>query len=410
MGALRERRALEALARWCLRYSPAVAIEPSPGPPAIVIDISGCARVHRSEEALRGRIVRETSARRIGVAVGFGSTPAEALVRAWAPGRVDDAPVEALRLLPGTVESLRALNVRTIGDLRALPRKGLLARYGVEPLHRLELLEGTRPQALDPVRDVPPPSACQELDGAIADAEVAFMAVAGLLEELCRQLAERRRGAREVTVSLSRCGLPPATLSLRLGMASRSGRHLAALARPRLERLDMGMGIERICVTAVRVGRCADDGDAGDRAPDAVAVRAAGELVDTLCAQFGTDAVLRMAPRERHLPEASWRAVPALAAPHSARARARMASGAVVQAWRPSTLWRLPEPVDVDSAGAQRMRWRGQLWGIAQWSGPEVIHARQERLPRRYWRVQLACGLALWLREQGSWHAEGAFA
>lgn len=408
--ALLERRALEALARWCLRYSPVVAIEPSPGPPAIIIDIAGCARVHRGEAALRQRIMRETSARGISVAIGVGSTPAEALVRACAPGRISDAPIEALRLSPGTVESLHALHVRSIGELRALPRRGLLARYGVEPLQRLEMLEGTRAQPLVPVRDVPPPSASHEPEGAIADSQALLMAVSMLLESLCRDLAARARGAREVALTLSRCGLPPAAVTLRLGMASRSARHLAALVRPRLETLDMGMGIERICVTAVRMGRCACDSDAGGMAPHAVAVRAAGELIDTLCAQFGPDVALRMAPRERHLPEASWRVMPALAAPHAPAARARMASGAVVQAWRPSTLWRLPEPLCVGAAGATSLRWRGQRWSVAQWSGPEVIHARQERLPRRYWRVHLSCGLSLWVREQGEWHVEGAFA
>ncbi|MBU3728895.1 MAG: DNA polymerase Y family protein, partial [Phycisphaerales bacterium] len=236
-NALHDARALKAFARWCLRYSPLVSVEESPGPPAVVIDITGCGRVHGSESGLRRRIVRECAARGMRVRVGLGSAPAEALVRAHGGDDVDEAPVEALRIGAEIVESLHAVNVRRIGELRELPRPALLARYGMALLMRLEMLEGTRRQALVPVRERPAPSAALECDGPVQDAAAVREACACLLRELCVQLADRRRGVRELHIDCSLAGRQRTNVTIRLGMPSRSARHLMSLAMPHLERM-----------------------------------------------------------------------------------------------------------------------------------------------------------------------------
>jgi protein ImuB len=401
-----------AFARWCLRYSPIVAVEESPGPAALVIDISGCGRVHGSVAALRRRIVRECLARNVRVRIGIGGNPVDALVRAHGGGSVDEAPVEALRIDAETVESLHAVNVRRIGELRALPKPALLARYGMPLLARLEMLEGTRRQALVPVRERPLPAASLECDGPVLDAEAVRKACATLLGQVCVQLADRRRGARELRIECSLAGRQRACIGIRLGMPSRSARHLMSLAAPHLERMDMGMGVERIECTAVRIGRCAEDGPdaSGAHAMTALAARSAGELVDTLASRFGAGTVRRHMPVERHLPERAWRGADAQSMSAASAALRRAAHTPVVQAWRPSLLLDPPEPAHVQGTGAASLCWRRARLAIRRWCGPEVIQDSRERMPRRYWRVHCANGLGLWLREQGTWSVEGVFA
>jgi len=411
-NALHDARVIKAFARWCLRYSPLVSVEASPGPPAVVIDITGCGRVHGSEARLRRRIVRECAARGMRVRVGLGSTPAEALVRAHGGEDVGEAPVEALRIDAEMVDSLHAVNVRRIGELRALPRPALLARYGMSLLARLELLEGTRRQALVPVREKPAPSAALECDGPVQDAGAVREACGRLLHEVCAQLADRRRGVRELRIECTLAGRQCARIALRLGMPSRSAPHLMSLAAPHLERMDMGMGVERIACTAVRTGRCAEDSaDAsGAHAMAALAARSAGELVDTLVSRFGAGAVRRHVPVERHQPERAWRARDAQSVAPVSAAMQRAVRTPVVQAWRPSLLLDPPEPAHVDGAGATSLRWRHSQLAISRWCGPEVIQDSCERRPRRYWRVHCTAGLGLWLREQGTWTVDGVFA
>lgn len=406
------RRRFLAFARWCLRYSPVVAVEESPGPAALVVDISGCERVHGSMAALRRRIVRECAARNVRVRVGIGGNPVEALVRAHGEGAVDEAPVEALRIDGETVESLHAVNVRRIGELRALPRPALLARYGMPLLARLEMLDGTRRQALVPVRERPLPEASLECDGPVQDAEAVREACATLLREVCAQLAGRRRGARELRIEYSLAGRQRACIGIRLGMPSRSARHLMSLASPHLERMDMGMGVERIGCTAVRLGRCAEDRPdaSGAHAMAALAARSAGELIDTLASRFGAGAVRRHLPVERHLPERAWRAADAQSLAAASLALQRAVRTPVVQAWRPSLLLDPAEPAHVDGTGSASLHWRRMRLSVSRWCGPEVIQDSRERLPRRYWRVHCANGLGLWMREQGTWTVDGVFA
>ena len=410
--AIPRRSRFVAFARWCLRYSPVVAVEDSPGPAALVMDISGCQRVHGSVAALRRRIVRECAARNVRVRVGIGGNPAEALVLAHGGGSVDEAPVEALRIDGETVGSLHAVNVRRIGELRALPRPALLARYGIPLLARLEMLDGTRRQALVPVRERPLPAASLECDGPVQDAEAVRTACAALLQQVCAQLADRRRGARELRIECALAGRQRAHIGITLGMPSRSARHLMSLAAPHLERMDMGMGVERIECTAVRIGRCAEDGSdaSGADAMAALAARSAGELVDTLASRFGAGAVRRHMPVERHLPERAWRGADAQSMSAASAALRRAAHTPVVQAWRPSLLLDPPEPAHVDGIDAASLCWRRARLAIRRWCGPEVIQDSRERLPRRYWRVHCANGLGLWLREQGTWTVEGVFA
>ena len=401
-----------AFARWCLRYSPVVAIEESPGPPALVIDIAGCERVHGGTAALRRRIARECAARGVRVRVGMGGNPAEALVRAHGGGCVDEAAIEALRIDGDMVESLHAVNVRRIGELRALPRPALLARYGMPLMARLELLEGARRQALVPVRERPSPAAALECDGPVQDAVAVREACATLLRQVCAQLADRCRGVRELRIDCALAGRQSASIAIRLGMPSRSARHLMSLAAPHLERMDMGMGVERIACIAARTGRCAEDGPdaSGANAMVAMAARGAGELIDTLASRFGAGAVRRHLPVERHLPERAWRAADAQSMSPASAALQRAVRTPVVQAWRPSLLLDPPEPARVDGSGASAIGWRGMRLAIGRWSGPEVIQDSREQLPRRYWRVHCADGRGLWLREQGAWTVDGVFA
>jgi hypothetical protein len=164
--------------------------------------------------ALRRRIVRECLARNVRVRIGIGGNPVDALVRAHGGGSVDEAPVEALRIDAETVESLHAVNVRRIGELRALPKPALLARYGMPLLARLEMLEGTRRQALVPVRERPLPAASLECDGPVLDAEAVRKACATLLGQVCVQLADRRRGARELRIECSLAGRQRACIGI----------------------------------------------------------------------------------------------------------------------------------------------------------------------------------------------------
>ena len=107
---------LEAIADWCLRYTPLVACDP---PDGLLLDISGCAHLYGGEDALvadlSGRLEKTGFAYRIAIAGSIGA--AHAAAHHGAPGRyacgqeralLSPLPLTALRLEPGTAASLRA--------------------------------------------------------------------------------------------------------------------------------------------------------------------------------------------------------------------------------------------------------------------------------------------------------------
>jgi protein ImuB len=179
--------ALKRLARWCRRYSPIVGLNGSNDlpdaaePDALFLDVTGCAHLFGGEEALARQALRDMAnlklTARVAIADTIGAAWAVAFcapatgsgaesqgdrrrcarageMRVPARRKAGDGesgrkmsqsptcaanvvatgeqamvlsrlPVEALRLPPKVVESLREFDLRTIGQLMQLPRETL---------------------------------------------------------------------------------------------------------------------------------------------------------------------------------------------------------------------------------------------------------------------------------------------
>src|SRR5262245_55971421 len=131
-------RLLEAIADWCQRYTPLVAVDP---PDGILLDIGGCAHLFGGEAKLRGNLVARVTD------LGFSARAAIAptIGAAWAAARFGDMTIiaagetrdaltpltlAALRLPPEIVAALARLGLKRIGDILDLPRAPLMARFG----------------------------------------------------------------------------------------------------------------------------------------------------------------------------------------------------------------------------------------------------------------------------------------
>jgi protein ImuB len=134
-------------------------------------------------------------------------------------------------------------------------------------------------------------------------------------------------------------------------------------------------------------------------------------LVDRLAGRLGLAGVIRLAPRESHVPERSVTTVPALAPRAGIPWRTDMA--------RPPRLFPRPEPVEamamVPDAPPLRFDWRGRPHRVARAEGPERIAAewwREIQVPdsnnwRDYYRVEDDSGTRFWLYRHGPYGPEG---
>lgn len=415
---------LAALARWAWRWSPIVHAEP---PDGLTLDITGCGHLFGGERGLVGSLLG--ALRRLGLTARAASacTPGAAWAASRfapggpvliAPGGEREAlaplPVEALRLDAEAVAALAEVGVRRVGQLLALPRSALPARYGREALLRIDQALGAAFEGVERGQEEERFEAGVELPGGTTDMAALGLASREALERLCGALARRERGARRVELALARLDRERALIVLHLGRPTRSAKHLWALARPRLERAHLGTGVERVSACAGLVAPLPHEqgvlGPAGGaRGADGLALAA---TLDTIANRIGPERVRRAELVESYRPERASRLVPALGA-HGAASGAAPAGRP-----RPPVLLERPEPVRVVALspdGPVIGLWRGGVGlEVVRSQGPERVGGEwwvAREGGRDYFRVQERTGRWLWIfREGGSWFIHGEWA
>lgn len=430
----REKSALRAVAMWAHRFSPLVSAE---DPNSLLIDSTGTAHLFGGEHQMAEAVLRAAQRiglqARIGAAATFGC--ARAVVRGGASrvvvvpdgeerSALRDIPLEALGLDETCRKTLEELGVERIGQLMELPRAALPSRFGDQPLRRLGEALGESMETIEPMRPVAPPGVERLFDGPTTRWEAIEAATLELLERLCLLLHERESGLRLAEVTLSRIDAPPVQIPISLSAPSRNTKHLWSLLRPRLERANMGDGVERIALCAKRCARLRHEQSSAWREEDRGAGRdvdrAFGELVDTLVNRLGPDRTLLIASVSSHAPERTFALHPATAGARATRLADGPEHSCGADGDRPFVLLDHPECASVmgltPDGPALSLRWREEDRRIVASVGPERIGAewwRGRSVTRDYFKVQDDTGRWLWLcrvLETGAWFVHGVWA
>ncbi|MET3667020.1 DUF6504 family protein [Caulobacter sp. 1776] len=416
-----DRAALEALCDWCVRFSPAVAID---GDDGLLLDITGTDHLWGGEAAmlvdLVGRLARWGVPARAAIADTAGA--AWALARFGArygddlaiapPGQqraaIQDLPVAALRLEDAAEAQLPRLGLHRVGQLFALPRAQLAKRFGLALTLRLDQALGMAAEALtfrrpatpwfDRLAFFEPISAPEDLARVTGDA----------LDLICARLEAEGRGAKRFEVVFHR--LDGKAYPVRAGLAriGRDAKRLTRLLVPKLDKVDPGFGIEVVTVHAGGVEALAAaqerlDDEAGNNLDETLA-----PLIDRLVNRLGENRVWRADPFESHVPERSVVRVAPLDPPAAAQ-------------WdpdrpRPVRLFKRPEAITamakVPDDPPVQFTWRGRSHRVRHAEGPERIGqewwragtGEQDTGPgkvRDYYRVEDEAGGRFWIYRQG---------
>ncbi|NBB71750.1 MAG: DNA polymerase Y family protein, partial [Alphaproteobacteria bacterium] len=301
----RDAEALEALALWCGRYSPWVAVD---GDDGVLLDITGCAHLMGGEASLLADL--ETRLRPFGFRVRAAAASNPAAVWAWArfgaggvlpaaktEHAVLDLPVAALRLDADTVAGLERLGFKRVRDLEAVPHAPLATRFGTGPVERLHRLMGRMRVPFTPL--APPARHAVRLAWAepLGTREGVEAALAEALGRLAGELERAQEGARHLRLDLARLDGAVHRLEVRTARASREAKALARLFRDDLDGLDLGFGVECLRLAAVATERLtarqlAAGGVEGGGEGDGEA--AAAQLIDRLSARLGPARVRRL--------------------------------------------------------------------------------------------------------------------
>ena len=443
--AAAERRDLAALADWCGRYSPWTALDGAGG---IWLDVSGCAHLFGGEAALLDDLGGRLGGLGFACVAALADTPGAAWAVARFGERVTGAvtivppgqtrralaplPVAGLRLPPGMAEALHRLGLGRIGEVLALPRASLAARFGEALLGRLDQALGRCDEPISPRRPLPALRARLAFAEPIARTDDVAAALRHLLAELCRRLEAAHQGARRLELAFYRVDGSRTDAAVGTSRPTRDPDHLERLFAEKLDGLDAGFGIEVMTLAASAVDPLAplQDGLYSEKDGRADVAR----LLDRLAGRLGPARVTRLVECASHVPERACREISAVAAsaspapgtpgPHGGERRPAQP--------RPVHLLPWPEPIEVMAPVPDHppvmFRWRRHRHRVRRADGPERIAPEwwregpgeacsQAAHSRDYYRVEDTAGRRFWLYREGlyrpgirpRWYLHGFF-
>ncbi len=304
-----ETEALLGVAGWAVQFTPSVAIE---FPDALLLEISGSLKLFGGLESLLQRLRQGLAEMGWSFVLAGAPTPRAAFWLALAGERkfigsatefesvLVTLPVEVLRCNDETLAAFEAIGVRTLGELRALPREGVARRFGQGPLAELDRALG---RLSDPRNFFVPPArfvAAIELPAEVTQAEALLFAARRLIVQLVGFLAARSGGVQRFVLRLGHRSKAATEIAIGLVAPSRDTEHFTLLLRERFSNLAFAEPVRKI----------------GLRADDVVPLpgRNLGlllepplgqweHLVERLRSRLGADAVYGFVRRAEHRPE-----------------------------------------------------------------------------------------------------------
>lgn len=425
-----DRVLLDALADWCDRYTPLVALDGTAG---LHLDITGCSHLHGGERALLDDLLSRLFA--LGIEAHGAISSSVGL--SWAAAHFADGgviaadaapqdvlsclPTAALRLPDEVIGPLDRVGLKTIGDLLPLPRAPLARRFGPLPLLRLDQALGLEDEPISPRLPVPMLSAERRLFDPVSSEDDILALATHLAGALKEGLERRGEGGRLFALLLFRVDGRVFRIHAAASTPLREPERIALLFRERLsavhDDLDAGYGFEivRLCVlTGEAFDTVQEDfsGDAGES-------RSLSAFADRVVARFGPESLQAVTLPESHVPERASFLSPAADVWDSRRggSAARSPVPEVPAADRPLRLLTPPEPVEtvagVPEDAPKTFRWRRSFHRVARTEGPERIAGEwwidgEDHPARDYFRVEDDAGRRYWLFREGAYGAEAA--
>jgi protein ImuB len=418
-------KALTAIAEWCDRFTPLVALD---SPHGLFLDITGCAHLFGGETAMMRLLCDVLTAQGFAVSAAIAGTSvcARTMTR-HVHGRivrdgeeayaVKPLPVSALGAGEAVVTGLRRAGLKTIGDVASRARHEITARFGAGFTTLLEQALGQSDAPISPRKPLPDYIVEKRFAEPVATDAVISATLSRLGEMLVAAMAHQGKGARRLEARFFRTDGAVRTIIVDTGQPVTKAAVIDRLFRERLDALndplDPGFGFDLVRLGASRteiVVQQQRDLDANVHDNDELAA-----LIDRIAARIGGRRVVVHLPQDTHIPE---RAVLAAPAQHHLAAAAHAVWPVRVEGeppLRPLRLFERPEEIkvvaQVPDGPPARFVWRRATHAVVRAEGPERVamewwRSQGEMLTRDYFRVEDEAGLRFWLYRDGLYDRE----
>ena len=414
----RGRALLERLAACAQRFTPRVSLAP---PDGLALEVKGSLALFGGASKLGAALLADCRAAGARPSLALAPTALAALAGARfvalagpraRPFKVESetrlvgalapVPLEVLRWPAELIERLGRAGVRTIGAALRLPRAGFARRFGTEALASLDRLVG---RAADPHPVFRAPARFRMrrgLDFELERHDALLEALAPLLESLGRFLEARQCGITELECRLWHRRAPATRCRLELVAPAADPGRLQALLGERLAALELPEPVRSCELRSGRLAPLEREAGAlwqpGEHGGGIRALAESAQLIESLSARLGPQAVHGLRVHPTHRPEAASREAPPDASVDETRA-APLPSPALR---RP--LWLLPVPELLPEVDGQPRR-----------HGPLHLLGEPERIETGWWEGKEAArdyycavdlrGVRLWVfRERARPH------
>ena len=418
-------KALNAIAEWCDRFTPLVALD---SPHGLFLDITGCVHLFGGEAAMMRLVCDVLTAQGFAVSAAIAGTSVCArTITRHVHGRIvrDGEEADAVKPLPvfalgaddAITIGLRRAGLKTIGDVASRARHEITARFGAEFTTLLEQALGQSDAPISPRKPLPDYIVEKRFAEPVATDAVISATLSRLAQMLVGTMAQQGKGARRLEANFFRTDGAVRTIVVDTGQPVTRSEVIDRLFRERLDALsdplDPGFGFDLIRLSASRteiVVQQQRDLDANVHDNDELAA-----LIDRIAARIGGRRVVVHLPQDTHMPE---RAVMAAPAQHHLAAAARAVWPARAEGeppLRPLRLFERPEEIkviaQVPDGPPARFVWRRATHAVVRAEGPERVamewwRSQNEMLTRDYFRVEDEAGLRFWLYRDGLYDRE----
>ena len=297
--------ALAALGWWALQFTPKVAQVEG----VVLMEVSASERLFGGSKPLIDKIYKENKPVAL-VHYARAATSLIAIARLQlsqsAPRKPDELPLTTLLAARSHLPTLTRIGCTTWGQLRALPRGGLVRRFGAGLVDALDRAYGAKPE-LYPWLELPAVfEAKLELTVRIDNAPALMFGARRLLAQLHVWLQARQRGilALELGWELDarRQDAPQGQLVVRTAEPTLDMAHVQRLLAENLARVTLHApalylhlrSLETAALPGTTTSLLPDDVRVGD---------SLHHLLERLSARLGADHVLRVVPFADHRPE-----------------------------------------------------------------------------------------------------------
>ncbi|MCC2097071.1 MAG: DNA polymerase Y family protein [Hyphomicrobiales bacterium] len=416
-----DRHLLVAVAGWCDRYTPLVALD---GYDGLFLDITGCAHLFGGESAMLNDIIRRLTLQGLQPKVCAADTAGAAWAMARhgkmqniAAGDVDPVlslPLAALRIGSEIAVSLARVGLRTIGCIAYMPRAPLAARFGQDLIARLDQALGRSGESLSFLRPAAALTSEKRFAEPISQEDDVRRVIQDLASSAIPLLEKRGEGARRIALKFFRVDGEIFALEVHAANPLRDAGRIAAMFDERLaalkEDFDAGYGFDLMRFEIIQAEPLAD------KQEGILSKRQSGDsldaLIDRLGARLGTDRVSVFAYADTHIPKRRFGLVPAVLRRVQNGHAPEHKPGPIT---RPLWLLDRPEPLEViaevPDGPPLRFRWRKVHYAVQRSEGPERIACEWWRdgraaMSRDYYKVEDEAGHRFWLFRHGLYGRE----